>query len=270
MNIETQVKKTLKKIKISKKEKILVAVSGGKDSSVTAYLLHKFRYNIEAIHINLGMGIYSEKCLNAVEKLCENLKIKLHVYDIKKEMGKTMPEIFKSKDKKSNNCFLCGVIKKWILNKKARELKADKIATGHNFNDELETFLINIFKGSLKLSANSGPILKTKDKKFTIRIKPLFFIDKKRIEDYIKKLNIKYVRGTCPYRKETYRVEARHFIKKLSDKEKENLMKNLLELAKKIKKDESEIKYCKICKEPSRKEICKKCELLYNKAFIIF
>ena len=44
------------------------------------------------------------------------------------------------------------MIKKWILNKEARKLKAGKIATGHNLDDEAQTFLMNIFKGSPELS----------------------------------------------------------------------------------------------------------------------
>lgn len=88
MNIEQKVKQTLSRIKLNKKEKILVALSGGKDSATTAYLLKKFGYNIEGIHINLGMGNYSEKCLEAVKRLCKELGIKLHLYDIKKRNGK--------------------------------------------------------------------------------------------------------------------------------------------------------------------------------------
>ena len=67
MNLQTKVKQTLKEIKLSKKEKILVALSGGKDSTTTAYLLKKFGYNIEGFHIDLGMGNYSRKCLKAVD-----------------------------------------------------------------------------------------------------------------------------------------------------------------------------------------------------------
>ena len=83
MNLPQKFTQTLSSIKLNKKEKILVAMSGGKDSSVVAYLLHKLGYNIEGFHINLSMGEYSKRCLNAVEKLCEQLGIRLHIYDIK-------------------------------------------------------------------------------------------------------------------------------------------------------------------------------------------
>ena len=63
------------------------------------------------------------------------------------------------------------------MNREARRLKASKIATGHNLDDEAQTFLINVLKGSPELSLNSGVISKnTGDKKFIPRIKPLSYI----------------------------------------------------------------------------------------------
>ena len=263
MKIENKVKQTLKKIKINKKEKIIVALSGGKDSAVIAFLLKKLGYNIEAIHLNLKTGKYSEDCLKAVKELCEDLNIKLHVYDVKKEIGKSMIEIFKENSHKNlSNCTMCGVFKKWIMNKKARELKASKIATGHHREDELQTFLMNIFKGSPHLSSGFEPMLKNKDKKFVVKIKPLFFVPEKEIEDYAKKNRLPVVKNICPYRKETYRVETRKFFEMISEKEKQNMMKNFLEIFKRIKEDKTQINYCEICGEPSRNKICKKCELM--------
>ena len=264
MKIEQKVKQTIKKYKLcTKKEKIIVALSGGKDSTVTAYLLKKLGYNIEGFHINLRTGKYSEDCLNVVEELCKDLKIKLHVYDMKQEMGKSIVEIFKRNSyRKISNCAICGVVKKGIMNSESRKLKANKIATGHHRDDELQTFLMNIFKGSPHLSSGFGPILKIKDKKFVVKIKPLFFISENEIKNYFKKLKLSSVKEICPYRKETYRVETRKLFEKISEKEKQNMMKNFLEISKKIKKDESQIQYCEICKEPSRNKICKKCELI--------
>ncbi len=117
MNIEAKIKETIKKWKLgTKKEKIMVALSGGKDSSVTAYFLKKLGYNIEGFHIDLKIGKYSEDCLEAIKKLCSDLKIKLHVYDIKKEMGSSMCYLRSGIQSRSKgtikNCAICGVIKK--------------------------------------------------------------------------------------------------------------------------------------------------------------
>ena len=267
MNIEQKLEQTLKKIRLSKNEKILVALSGGKDSTVTAYLLKKFGYNIEGIYLDLKIGKYSERCLKAVEKLCENLKIKLYVYGIKKEMGKSMVEIFKQNpNKKISNCTICGVIKKRVLNKEAKRLKANKIATGHNLDDEIQTFLMNLFKGSPNLSANSGPITKNiPDKKFIPRIKPLFFIFDKDIKEYAKKRKLPFVYGRCPYRENSYRIQIKKFVNTLSKKDKENIMKNFEAISRIIQKHtNTKIRYCEICGEPSRNKICKKCELIKN------
>ena len=271
---ESKVKQTLKQMKLSKKERIVIALSGGKDSAVTAYLLKKYGYNIEAFHINLEIGKYSEECLLKVRKLCELLEIKLHLYDMKKEFGSGMcylRSVVQEKNKlkkglKLKNCAICGVIKKWIFNKKARELHASKIATGHNLDDEAETFLMNIMKGSLQLSANIG--IETRnvhDKKFVSRIKPLFFVSNNEIRKYALKMKIPFHPQPCPCRTDSYRIQIRNFVEKLSDKEKLNLMDNFFKLQEKLernKKEKGSIRYCEICGEPSRNEICKMCELV--------
>lgn len=262
MNIETKVKQTLLKMKLNKKDKILIALSGGKDSSVCACLMKKLGYNIEGIHINLGMGKHSKDSQISVEELCEKLRINLHIFYPEKEIGKGMLNIFEeNKNKRLNTCVMCGVVKKWILNKKARELKAKYVTTGHHRNDLIETFLMNIFKGSPELNKGFSPMLNLK-KKMIIRIKPLFFVDEEEIEKYakIKKLNV--IRKVCPYRGETYRVEVREFVRTLSKKQKENLMKNATELNKKLKIKEAQINYCEKCGEPCRRKICKMCQLI--------
>ena len=266
MNIKQKVKQTLLKIKLNKRDRILVALSGGKDSTTTACLLKKFGYNIEGIHINLGMGQYSERCLNAVRKLCDELGIKLHLYDIKKEMGASMCYIrttIQEQKKGLKNCAICGVIKKWILNKRARELKADKIATGHNLDDEAQTFLINIFKGNPELSANAGVVSKnTNDKKLIPRLKPLFYIPENEIRKYAIKEKLPVVFEKCPCAIDSYRIQVRKFMNDLTDKQKENIIKNSEKILKNIRKKTYSMNYCECCGEPARNKICKKCELV--------
>ena len=267
MEIEKKIKNTLKKIKLNKKEKILVALSGGKDSTLVAYLLHKFGYQIEGLHLDLKIGKYSEDCKEAVEKLGKDLKIKIHVYDMKKEMGSGMCYLrtaIQGKRKGLKNCAICGVIKKWILNKKARELNFKKIATGHNLDDEAQTFLLNILKGSPKLSANTGVMTRnTKDKKFITRIKPLFYIAENDIRAYTKKKNLFVVYQSCPCSLDSYRIQLRKFLNTISNKEKENILKNFNRIYPKLSKlKKGEIQYCEICKEPARGKICMKCQLM--------
>jgi uncharacterized protein (TIGR00269 family) len=277
MNIEQKVKQTLAKIKLEnrqavlKKDKILVSLSGGKDSTTVAYLLKKFGYNIEGFHIDLGMGSYSEKCLEAVKQLCKQLDIKLHLYDIKDEMGSSMCYIrqgIQHEKKGLKNCAICGVIKKWIMNKEARKLKVDKIATGHNLDDEAQTFFMNILKGSPQLSANSGVVTRNvKDRKFITRIKPLFYVAENDIREYSKKMKLPVVYEKCPCALDSYRIQTRQFTNSLTTREKENIMKNFDRLSDRIQKlkTQEKLKYCEICGEPSRNNICRMCQLIKQK-----
>ncbi len=277
MNILKKIEKTLKKTKIRKKDKILVALSGGKDSTMTAYSLKKLGYNIQGFHINLGLGKYSDRCLNAIKKLCSDLDIKLHVYDIKEEMGSSMCYLrsrVQTKNKKEGktqikNCAICGVIKKSVMNKQARELKAKYLATGHNLDDESQTFLMNIFKGSPELSANldvvtNNPkgVKNSKIRKFIPRLKPLFYIPENKIRKFTKKNKLPVVYEKCPCAISSYRIQIRKFVKTLSDKKKQNIVKNFESLKPRIRKIEtSDMNLCNICGEPCRGNVCKMCEL---------
>lgn len=266
MKVENQIKKTIKEIGLSKKEKILVAISGGKDSAVLAYFLSKLGYNIEGLHINLGIGDYSLKSLDVSKKLAERLGIKLHVFDIRKSEGKTI-KYFWRKNKNLSSCSVCGVFKKWVMNREAKRLNVDKIATGHNLDDEALTFFLNILKGAPQLSYNTGVVSRNKqgNKKgnFIPRVKPLFYVYEEDILKFAKKNKILFVKGKCPFRENSYRVEIERYFKKFSRKQKRNLIKNFEGFRGKLKgmKNIKE-NYCEICREACTDDICKKCKLV--------
>lgn len=269
-NFENKVKKTISYYKLAtKKERIAVACSGGKDSTTALYLLKKFGYNVFAIYIDLGIGEYSNQCLKNIREFCNDNKIKLHVISMRKEFGSSICYIrskIQAKHKLSN-CTICGVIKRWILNKKARQLKATKLATGHNLDDEAQTIIVNFLKGNALLGMNSGPVTGIiRDRKFITRIKPLYFNEENEIRRYSELMGFPVLYERCPCAIGTYRVETRRFLSQFDVGIKENTVKNFLKMLPSIRgyfNDKvQKLRYCNACGEPSRNEVCNACKIV--------
>lgn len=272
-HFENKVRNTIKKYNlITKKDRILVSASGGKDSTTALYLLKKFGYDVKAIIIDLLIGEYSKKNLENLRAFCKANKIKLHVISLRDEFGSSMCYIRSAIQSrhKLKSCTICGVIKRYLMNKKSRELKATKLVTGHNLDDESQTILMNLLRGNISMNANLNP--KTgviSDKKFVNRIKPLYFCSEKEIKRYSKIMQFPVLYESCPCATGVYRFGLRKLLRKLEIKMpeiKENIvnynLKNLAKLRKEILKQKEELKYCKLCGEPSRQDVCNTCKLI--------
>jgi uncharacterized protein (TIGR00269 family) len=269
---EKKVRKTIKDhALVDKKEKVFVACSGGKDSTTTLYLLKKFGYNVEAVMIDLKMGDWSDRNLKNMQSFCDKHKIKLNVIDLRKEHGFSICYLRSGiqEQQKIGNCTICGVVRRWILNKKAREMGAKKIATGHNLDDEAENVFMNFMKGTPELMVNLGP--KTgiiQDKMFVQRIKPLYFFTNKEIRQYTEAMGWDIVYEPCPCSVGVFRRDVRDQIVKLEKKNpkiRNHLVEKLLEVLPKVQahyRSSVRLKYCKACGEPSRNDICKRCSLM--------
>jgi len=272
---ENKVKLTIKKYKLFiKKKRILVACSGGKDSTALAYILKKLGYNIEAITINSLVKNYSKKNIDNLRAFCDENKIKLHEISFKQEFGYTLSGIKKILDSNGMNlayCTICGILRRYLLNKKSKELKADKIATGHNLDDEAESVFMNLLRGNIRLMARLGPITGiVKSRGFIPRVKPLYFCNEKEIIAYskLKKFPVAYER--CPYATSSYREIIRNELidfEKKHSKTKENILNWFLRILPELKKDfkkGEKMTYCTVCGEPSQKTICNACTILEN------
>lgn len=269
--MEKRVLETIKKYNLlNKKDKVLVAASGGKDSTTALYLLKKFGYDVCALIINAGIKNYSKKNLENLTVFCKQNKIKLYEASFEKEFGFTLSKI-KNKlhkiDKNLKVCTICGILRRYLLNKKARKLKITKIVTGHNLDDEAQAILMNLFKANTNVSARLGPLVGVlRDKKFIPRVKLLYFVSEKEIEIYSKKKKFPVLYERCPYVQEAYRNHVRTLLNEYERKNKgtkEKIVKKFLEILPKLKKRYSgKLSYCKICKEPSSGKICNRCMLL--------
>lgn len=269
---EDSAKKTIEKYKLAdKKEKVLVACSGGKDSTSVLYIMHKLGYDIEAFTIDLMIGSWSAKNLENLRKFCAEHDIKLHVISMRQRYGSSMCYIrdaVKKKNPKLSNCVICGVIKRFMLNKESRLLKAKKIATGHNLNDETSSILMNMLKGNILLSAGSGPLVGVlKDEKFIPRIKPLFFLNNKEIKKYSQLMRFPVLYERCPCSTNAFRREISTIVDKIEKKNpiiRKNIVDGFFSIAPLLRekyKTNDRIRHCTRCGEPSRGEICNTCKM---------
>jgi len=264
---EKRVRRTIANTKMlnRKKDKIAVGVSGGKDSLVLLHLLKKFHYNIVAITIDEGIKGYRDKSLPYIKKFCKKYDIPWKVYSLKKEYGFTLDSI----PDKRLMCSYCGVLRRGMLNKKARELGCTKVATGHNLDDETQMILMNLFRGELERLARAGPITGLiEDELFVPRVKPLRECSEKEDVLYALLRGIEYTDVECPYARYAYRNMVRELLNTMEEKypgTKFAILKNfdkMLPFLRKYYMPKERPKRCKKCGEITRGPICKFCEVV--------
>ncbi len=258
--IEKQVIETIKNYRLfTKAQKILVAASGGKDSTVLLYILKKYHYNFEAVYVDAGIGDFTVKTKQNLTIFCKQQDIKLNIVTFKQELNVTLPEIL-SKTKKYRSCTICGVLRRYLINKYAKEHKFKAVATGHNLDDEAQATLMNIFRNDYERFLRQGPvsgIIKSSD--FVPRVKPLYFVKENEIMRYAVKMNFPVHYERCPYSYGVYRDSVKQFLKSY-----ENQAKNIVDFTVSSLHaiSHTEIKRCKICGEPSNTDVCKTCQIL--------
>ena len=283
-SIERKVKKTIGKYRMIRSgDRIVCAISGGKDSSLALYMMHKIagpRKDIEILAVTVDEGIrgYRPGSIRIAKKLCKELGIEHHIVSFKDVFGKTLDqkvrEILKTRKalEIKEPCTYCGVGRRYILNKTARDLGATKLCMGHNLDDETQAVIMNYIRGDIYRAARMGPVTswslgKEKGKMFIPRIKPLRFIPERESALYVMLKNIPVHWAECPYAS-GIRFKARDFINDLENDYpgiKFTILQTfdrMLPAIRKIsKREESKIKICKFCGEPGSKSVCKTCQL---------
>ncbi|MBW2992538.1 TIGR00269 family protein [Candidatus Woesearchaeota archaeon] len=271
-NIEKRIGSTIKKFKLfTKNNKIGVAVSGGKDSTVCLYVLKKLGYSPTAITVDAVIGNYTKTNLENIRNICKKYKINLKEISFREEFGHSLcylKSILKSKNINLQSCALCGVLRKYLLNKYAKKLRLDVLATGHNLDDEAQSFIMNLFRNDISSIKRAGPVTGIgKSRKFVKRVKPLYFIREKETERFSKimKFPVKY--GRCPCSADAFRRNFKDGLWEL-EKTHPKIITNIIDFyIKNIHKDKNinkniKINSCKQCGEPSKDNICRACQII--------
>jgi len=268
--VEKKVRDTIRKYELFDRDsKIAVAVSGGKDSTVCLYLLKKLGYNVEAVTIDVAIGNYTKENLKNIKEVCKTYDVPLNIIAFREVFGMSLcyiQSILKSKGHTYASCMLCGILKRYLLNKFARENNFDILTTGHNLDDEAQAFLMNVFRNDLKLVRRQGPISgSSHSDKFVRRVKPLFFLKEEEVERFSKLMDFPIFYGMCPCSVGSYRRKHKELLDNY-EKEHPSVKYNVLRFQEQMKnrlvKEEGEISTCKSCGEPSNNDICKVCKIL--------
>ncbi len=201
--VPEQTERFIKKYEMfSPQDRILVAVSGGKDSLSLWDILLRLGYQADGLYIGLGIdgGIgYSSESHRLTEAFAEARGLKLHTVDVEHEYGQPIPMMAERTHRGHGKpCAVCGLTKRHVMNRIARDLGYDVLATGHNLDDEAAVLFGNtlVWEGNYLL--RQGPVLPASDG-LARKVKPLCRFYEREMTAYALLRGIDYIYEECPF-----------------------------------------------------------------------
>jgi len=204
---QTMVQRTIETYRMfGPEDRILVAVSGGKDSLALWDVLLGLGYRAEGLYIGLGIdeGLdYSATSLQMCRTFVEQHRPEavLHAVDLAGEYGRSVPELARSSRRgRGKPCSVCGLVKRHIMNRFAREGSFAAIATGHNLDDEAAVLMQNTLHWQTGYLARQAPVLEERAG-LARKVKPLVRLYEREPAAYALLRGINYIYDECPFAK---------------------------------------------------------------------
>jgi cytoplasmic tRNA 2-thiolation protein 1 len=278
-SIEDKAARTISKYSmIEYGDKVAVGVSGGKDSLSLLYVLKvlfdqhpKNGNELVAVTIDEGIKGYRDESLQIVKDFCAQLRIESKVLSYKSLFGINMDEaMILRPSQKMSSCSICGTFRRRAIDIAAETVGADIVATAHNTDDQLQTFMINLLAGDVERIGWIYPepvqYINTGMKK----VKPFIEIYEYEIAFYALQREIPFQSEECPYMNESIRTDLREFFNRLERDHpgiKYNAYNSMMKVAKIIRSmpsssSSSESKKCSVCGRVSTGDVCSVCKTL--------
>jgi tRNA-5-methyluridine54 2-sulfurtransferase len=193
-----QVARSIEKMRLlEKNDKVLIALSGGKDSLALAWQLKDLGYSVAGLHVDLSIPESSTHARVVTERFCERHSIPLHVVETARE-GLPIPEV--KRRIKRPVCSVCGSVKRYYFNRLAIEQGFTALATGHNLNDETARLFSNVLAWDEGYLGDQGPLLEPREG-FVRKVKPLYRTTEFETAAFCFLRGIEYASTPCPYSK---------------------------------------------------------------------
>ncbi len=274
---EKRVRRTVRENRLVQgREKLVVACSGGKDSSVALYLVNKIfgKSNpVEALLVDEGIPGYRDRALAIAGQNCRKWGVPFNLVSFRQEFGFTMLDVARktgARKRLGSTCAFCGVLRRRLLNRYAKEMGAAKLVTGHNLDDEVQGILMNVFDADTARYARLGPIVGWKKAEgFVPRIKPLYECPEKDVIAFAKMQGIRYYKGKpCPFKWQAKRNDFREMLKRFEAKYPGTMFsilsffKQTKPIVEKAGARERGLNACSKCGEPASGKICPVCKMV--------
>ena len=261
--------RTISKYKMIKNnEMVCVGVSGGKDSLALLHILDKMskthNFYLKAVTIDEGIPGYRDEALNIVKNFCNDLGIEYKIYSYKKLFDLTLAESLELRDnEKTSSCSICGTLRRRALDYAAKDIGSKVIATAHNLDDTLQSFIINLLSGDTNKIGWMDPDTSGNSLR---KIKPFCEIYESEIVFYAFTNNLPFQSEPCPHMNEGIRTEIREFLNSLESQHagiKNNLFKSTLKISQIMRESNyKQRKNCSQCGSFCTGEICAVCNLV--------
>ncbi len=271
---ESRVEETIRRYKLLKGvERLVVCVSGGKDSVALLHVLSRVageKVEIIGLHVDLGIKGYSEEArMHALENF-KSAGVEYKILSLSKEHGFTIDDVVMLRRKLGKPaCSVCGTVKRYLINKFAIDVGADAVATGHNLDDLVLFAVHSIVTGRVQDLVKLTPRSEGAGKMVT-RIRPLALASGKETLAYTILIGASYQENPCPY---TPPRRGLRFVleRKLAEIEDESpgfkrqlyaqLTRRIIPALNTSFLGEEKLLQCRVCGMPSSSEVCSFCKL---------
>lgn len=245
-------------------DRVLVAVSGGKDSLALWDVLRRLGYDATGMYINLGIGEYSQESQRKTVAYAESRGAELLIADIPADYGMNVEEFARATGRVS--CSACGLSKRYLFNRVALDGGFSVIATGHNLDDEAAVLLGNLLHWQTEYLARQAPVLPSAHPHQVRKVKPFYRIAEREAAAYAIIRGIDYIVDECPNslgaRSLLYK-EALNLLEKAAPGTKQSFYWGFLERGRPLVqgREAPELHACLHCGQPTTGEVCAFCRM---------
>jgi uncharacterized protein (TIGR00269 family) len=241
-------------------DRLLVAVSGGKDSLALWDVLLDLGYRASGLYLGLGIGGYSSRSGELVRAFAAEREAELLEVDLASEYGFDIPTAGARGSR--STCDVCGISKRYVFNRAALERGYDVVVTGHNLDDEAATLLGNTLRWQTDYIARA-PVLPSEEG-LVRKVKPLYRLSELETAAYAFLRGIDYVVEECPLVSGNTQLrykEAMNRLEATSPGTKAQFFLSYLDRGAPLfaRQDDADLRPCEVCGQPTTGRFCAFC-----------